>query len=368
MEFKLGNKNNAECKTIDTLCLTFKIVIPHKFSSILDNLYNNCNLETRKMLENRDKRSTKYYKSIPSVVAKALIKKYQSNKKLKKINRLVIPIIGEKGVVVKRVSETQVRIPALFKKESLEVPFPRPMVGHIRCVEFFKRNGNWFMSYSYNVLKEEYIEPTNCIGVDRNSVGNVVTVSSPEGVKFLGPDCSGLNKNWLRRRANLQKKGAKNALKKIKRKQTLRTKDINHKVSKELVNIAKEHRSAIVLEDLKGITKGKTKGYVTKSQWSFYQLETFIKYKAALHGVPVLYVSPRFTSQRCAKCGQLNKPSGKKYKCSCGYVAHRDANAAINIRMLGEEGLSSNRSGLIGDPLNRTVEVAMESESSGGAR
>ena len=52
----------------------------------------------------------------------------------------------------------------------------------------------------------------------------------------------------------------------------------------------------------------------------------------------------------------------------CGYVAHRDANASINIRKLGELGLSGNNSGPIDGPLNRIVDISTKSESSGDMR
>lgn len=359
-----------ESKLKNTMCLTNKIVIHHKFKPLLDVLYNNCIIETEKMLKNRNLSSSKYYKLIPCVVAKSLISKYQKNKKCKKVNKLVIPICGDKGKQVK-LTINGIRIPSLFKKEVLEIDLPKVIVGTIRHVEFFKRNSVWYMSYSYNVLKEEPIKTTTCVGVDRNSVGNVVTVAYGDKIKLIGPSAADINQNFKNRRRKLQKKGAKNALVKIKRKQSNRTKDINHKVSKEVVAIAKQHCSAIVLEDLKGISKKKSKvqGYVQKSQWSYFQLETFIKYKAALSGIPVIYISPRYTSQKCSKCGCLNKTSTKKYVCkACGHVAHRDANAAINIMRLGEETLSCNSVGHIDIPLNRTTNVVVESESSGGVR
>ena len=359
-----------EGKIEDTMCLTFKVILSHKFSPILEELYKNSLTEVKKMLQNRKESSSKYYKSIPCVVAKSLITKYQQNKKCKGIKSLTIPICGDKGKQVKIV-EGGVRIPAIFKKEVIPVPFPKKIFGNIRQVEFFKRKRKWFMSYSYDVLKEKPINTNACIGVDRNSVGNVATVAVANNIVFLGPSSAGLSKNFRNRRAKLQKKGAKDALKKIKRKQSNRTKEINHKVSKEIVNLAKLHCSAIALENLGQISKkGKAKRYVQKSQWSFYQLETFIKYKAALLGVPLIFVNPAYTSQGCSECGSINKTQGKKYMCkTCGYVAHRDANASINIRKLGEQGLSRNNSGLIDDPLNEIGSmVDLKLESSGDAR
>ena len=127
------------------------------------------------------------------------------------------------------------------------------------------------------------------------------------------------------------------------------------------MDYAATHRRAVALEDLSAVrTNGsKIRRYSEKNQWSFAQLAMFIEYKAALRGVPVLYVDPAYTSQRCSRCGHIQKPNGKRYFCaSCGHKEHRDANAAFNIGRLGAEvvrasggsGLSVPLSGSIGGP------------------
>lgn len=373
---KLGYKHNMVYEKEFTMCLTFKIVVPHEHVHILDDLYLKSRICVDKMLEDRTKKSSKYYKEIPCVLAKDLVSKYQRNKKLNQIKNLVLPVCGDKGRQVKIV-EGGIRVPAFFKKSVLPSSFPKPISGFIRHIEFFKRDGEWIMSYSYNtpILPEQKTQ--GFIGVDRNSVGNVAVCAdvTTGKVRKFGPDTAGITKNFRNRRAKLQKKGAKNVLVKIRRKQSRRIKDINHKVSRSIVDYAKLHSSAIVLENLKGISKkGKAKRYVQKSQWSFYQLETFIKYKASLLGVPIFYVNPAYTSQVCSRCGSINKPNGKHYKCSCGHFEHRDANAAFNISanawFLDEQpvGQSASIGRCIGNPLNQSIKKVVQLELSGGAR
>ena len=146
-------------------------------------------------------------------------------------------------------------------------------------------------------------------------------------------------------------------------------------MSRSIVDFADKHCSAIVLEDLGKISKkGKAKRYVQKSQWSFYQLETFIKYKATLLGIPIFYVNPAYTSQVCSRCGSVNSPNGKKYRCSCSHFDHRDSNAAFNISANGwffyEQTVGQSASAVrhIGGPLNRSSKNMVQLESSVGAR
>lgn len=293
------------------------------------------------MLTRRDLSSSKHYKDIPCVVAKSLIAKYQRNPKCKKITSLVIPICGDKGKQIK-LEEGIVRIPALFKKEKLQVFFPKPIVGFIRSVEFYKRNGDWYANFCYNTQIQANIEITGTVGVDRNSVGNIATLADPQTGKVLKLGISPApTKEVMRgRRKNLQKAGKKRLLRKIRRKQSRRMTYENHRVSKTIVNYAAKHCCAVIIEDLKGVLapKSKIKRYSQKNQWAFAQLETFLTYKCALRGIPIIKVDPAYTSQTCSRCGEIHKPNGKKYVClSCGHNDHRDANAAFVIAMRGQK-------------------------------
>ena len=357
---KLGDKNNMVNQIETTMCLTFKCVIPYTLTSRLEKLYSNALIVTKRMLDDRTKTSSKFYKEVPCVLAKSLVSKYQRNKKLKSIKKLVLPVCGDKGKQVK-IEQNGIRLPALFKKQVIPCVFPKPIIGFIRQVEFFKRNRVWYMSYAYNVVKDSDLDVDGCIGVDRNSVGNTATIANLETgkVRKLGISTAEVSKTFRNRRAKLQRQNKKRALCKLSKKQAQRTKDNNHKVSRSIVNYAKLHRKAIALEKLGKISKkGKAKRYVQKSQWPFYQLETFIRYKASLLGIPVIEINPRNTSKMCSKCGEINNPNGKSFVCKkCRHVEHRDTNAAFNIASLGNLALEQRRFsvGLNGNPLNLEV-------------
>jgi len=105
------------------------------------------------------------------------------------------------------------------------------------------------------------------------------------------------------------------------------------------VALAKRHDAGIRVEKLRGIRKSrqskpaKSDAGHNRDHWPFYQLETFIKYKAAWDSTLVEEIPAPYTSQTCHRCGRLNKRDRHAYYCeSCERKAHADANASQNIR------------------------------------
>jgi IS605 OrfB family transposase len=316
MPSKLSTQNDVHGQVENTVACTFKIKIPDTLAHRLNSLLLDVSPCVECMLRNRSESSSKYYPEIPCVVSKSLIAKYQRNRKCRSVSNLVIPICGDKERQIK-VEGVGVRTPALFQKEILPLTLFHPCVAdkdarHNISAEFFMRGGEWYGAFSYNTPAAAKFQPTGVVGVDRNSMGHVAT--------------------------KLQRQGKTRLLCKIKRKQSRRRKHENHIVSKAIVDYAATHRRAIVLENLEGIrAKGsKIRSYTERSQWSFFQLNQYIQYKAALRGVEVLYIGAAHTSQECSRCHSINKPAGKKYTCAnCGHNDHRDANAVFSIAQKG---------------------------------
>src|SRR4030042_2054825 len=362
MTAKLCAKDDVVTESVHTMARCIKFRVPDEFRHILDALYPKALETARAMIRNRHLSSSKDWKTVPCVVAKSLITKYQRNQRCRNIKNLVIPICGDKGKQVKLLARG-LPVPALFKKTIIPASFPWHVVGFIRQVEFFKRGNVWFMSTCVNTPCEEQMEIAGVVGVDRNSVGNVAVMADIQTGKVfkLGIDPAGTKRCFRGRRKNLQKENKNGLLVKVKRKQSRRMTYENHRASKTIVDYSALHCCAIALENLSTVrSKGsKIRRYSEKNQWAFAQLETFIKYKAALRGVPVLHIDPAYTSQMCSKCGNIHKPNGKRYECaSCGHTEHRDSNAAFNIGRLGAgvfsgtggSGLSGSLSGSIGGP------------------
>ena len=215
-------------------------------------------------------------------------------------------------------------------------------------VLYRKRSDTFFLAITVEAPEPTPDETSDYLGVDLG----VITLAATSDGEFLnhstGPKHAHINQvraRYSRFRTKLQKKGTTSA-KRLMHQRSGREKrfarDINHGLSKALVSTAKGTSRGIARQDLQGIReRARAKGTVRKRQrrvlhrWSFFQLRAFIAYKAALAGVPVVYVNPAYTSQTCSRCGhceKANRRSQAKFLCrSCGFSAHADLNAARNI-------------------------------------
>ena len=76
--------------------------------------------------------------------------------------------------------------------------------------------------------------------------------------------------------------------------------DLDHKISRKIVDYAGENDLKIVVEDLSGIRKRSKKGNGLKNvnrfvnSWSFYRLQQFIEYKAKERGIPYIKVNTQY--------------------------------------------------------------------------
>ena len=135
-------------------------------------------------------------------------------------------------------------------------------------------------------------------------------------------------------RSKLQSKGTRSSrrlLKKISGKEKRFMRGVNHKISKDIVDSFDGCK--IVMENLKGIRRtnlGRRMNYWI-SNWSFFQLQSFIQYKAERKGIEFVKVRPNYTSQICSKCGKLGSRSGCSFVCHCGFSLNADLNASLNL-------------------------------------
>jgi len=206
-------------------------------------------------------------------------------------------------------------------------------------VDLMRINGKFYLAAVCDIDEPELIKIKDVLGIDMGIV-NLATDST--GKNYSGKAIRRASMTFQHRRKNLQKKqtpSARRKLKKISGKQQRFQKDVNHRISKEIVADAKRTESAIALEDLGGIRSRVTARRHRRarlSNWGFFQLRAFLSYKAKREGVPIILVDPRYTSQQCPECGHIeraNRKTREDFLCvECGHAGPADTVAAQNIR------------------------------------
>lgn len=215
-------------------------------------------------------------------------------------------------------------------------------------VIYDERAKRFLLFLSFKIEAKE-CEGTEIVGIDRG-LYNIAALS--DGTIYTSKKHIGIKRKYQYLRFKLQQKGtrsAKRLLKKRSRREKRFMRDVNHCITKQLAS--RKDVSTYVLEDLTHIRtnteeKGKKKKNSWLSNWSFSEFQLFLTYKCWDNGIRVEYVDPRYTSQKCNKCGKVEKSNRQKgkYICSCGYSNHADINAALNIRdnyvssLQGEQG------------------------------
>lgn len=200
------------------------------------------------------------------------------------------------------------------------------------------RDGTFFLYCTLETPEPTPVEAEDYLGVDMGIVN--IAVDS-DGVVYSGEAVERNRRIFAHRRRNLQRRGTKSAkrkLKTIKRAQSRYQTDTNHVISKRVIAIAKGTGRGIAVEDLGGIrdrTTVRRRQRARHANWSFFQLRSFLEYKARAAGVPCVAVDPRGTSRTCPECGYVakaNRVSQARFVCGqCAFVGVADHVAARNI-------------------------------------
>lgn len=210
--------------------------------------------------------------------------------------------------------------------------------------------GKWFLHIGATKEIDEYNKENteHVVGIDRGLNFLLTTYDEKEKTHFVnGKDITHKRNKYAKLRQELQStntKSSKRKLKAINQRENRWMTDVNHQLSKALVDKYGKN-TVFVLEDLENINWQKSYGSSERnkkhSDWAFYQLEQFITYKAILAGSVVVKVSAQYTSQRCPKCGSIDKNNRNhklsEYHCkTCNYRSNDDRVGAMNIQELGK--------------------------------
>lgn len=274
---------------------------------------------------------------LKSAISNQILKKYSGSKTIKSIKSVKLTVPNQ-GIKVK---DNKVKITCL--KLELPIYFPQPFE-KINQIEVGK--GFAYISVSYKEPPTQ--TPTSVFGIDRNTKGHCLVAANPTTGKVLklGKPAQHIHLKYKHIRKKLQKKGKYSLVKRIKNRESRIVRNLNHHCSKKIVQECSEQQAGIVLEDLKDIretARSRKKQRYSLNSWSFYQLKQMIEYKAKKQGVPVFYVAPQYTSQRCSSCGHIERANRKEklFCCKeCRTVENADVNAGFNIAFAYNNGIS----------------------------
>jgi putative transposase len=225
------------------------------------------------------------------------------------------------------------------KKARPIATFPVEQIKRVRLV---KRADGYYVQFAVKAERTLPHEPTGKqVGIDvglkafyTDSEGN--TIANP---RYLRKAEKRLKR--LQRRKDRKKQGSKN------RKQAIKKLTKGYlKVQRQRQDFARKTARALIIshdmiayEDLK-IAHLVKNHHLAKSisdaSWGLFL--SWVRYYGQIAQVPVVAVSPRFTTQDCSGCGyRVQKSlSQRTHLCpSCGLILDRDWNAALNILLAG---------------------------------
>lgn len=195
------------------------------------------------------------------------------------------------------------------------------------------------LTLTFRIPKAEPVEG-RVLGVD---LGMHALYKDSEGGEYRYPQVQRVRRRYAYDRRTLQEKGTRSAHRRLKamgRREERFIRDVDHCAAKRLADTP--GIGVMAFEDLARIRRLARKGTRTGrcrrnmlNQWPFSQLQEFTSYKAAAKGIQVVMVDPAYTSQRCNRCGYVDKGNRDRarFDClNCGHSDDADHNAALNIR------------------------------------
>lgn len=228
-----------------------------------------------------------------------------------------------------------------------------PRVKKIKQAEICEEEGSYYACITCEVYPERQAATGQDIAFDP---GAKTLLTGYNGEKIISVDSNCLKKtakyfdhalDKIRSKIDCAKRGSKrhrrliNAKKRILKKRARRLKQINHCISKELIEMGYDSyyigdwSKKQTLADTGNKNANKRINRTIQNQLPVAKLVDYLTYKANLKSREVSKVNEARSTKTCSNCGHVGKklaPSTRAFKCKkCGYEAGRDENAAINL-------------------------------------
>jgi putative transposase len=239
----------------------------------------------------------------------------------------------------------------------VKVRLHRPMAGQVKTCPIKRDVNHWDVTCSCEVEDEPLPKSEEAVGIDVGLL-HFATLSTGETIENPRHSRKGLKRIKVlhqakdrKKRGSHRRKRAAIALAKVHRKVRNQRRDFQQQAARALVN----RFGLLVFEDLTIVTmsaapdpkpdpeqegnflpngaaaKAGLHTSILDAGWGHFQQLCVAKAESA--GRRVLFVDPRYTSQRCSQCGAIAKKdlSERWHSCPCGCEHDRDHHAAITI-------------------------------------
>lgn len=212
------------------------------------------------------------------------------------------------------------------------------------------REYKWHIVYENNVQPQENSH-VNVVSVDLGEIHPAVVGDEFESTIILCRERRHEVQGHAKRLASISQaisrkaKGSRRFKRLIRVKSKMKAKherivkDMAHKVSRAIVDVAIERQAnTIVFGDIRNIAKEVALGKKANqkiSGWNHGEIRRYVEYKAEELGIKVELINEAYSSQTCPNCNVKHKPKGRVYLCpSCKSAYHRDVVGQTNILSL----------------------------------
>ena len=354
-------KNGVYPKEKDILSYTLSGFVNDKFKTGNDLYSGNCSTTIRTVCTEFNNSKSDFIKGDRSIIS------YKSNQPLD-IHKKCIKVDYENGIFKVRLnllnrpafkrrnfSNTEISFKILVKDNSTKTILERCIDGiygiSASKLIYNQKKKQWFLNLSYSFEAKEIatLDKDKILGVDLGIALPICASVYGDLDRFTikGGEIEHFRKSIESRKRSLLQQGkvcgdgrighgihtrnkpAYNIEDKIARFRDT----ANHKYSRALIDYAVRNGcGTIQMENLKDITEEKDPFL---KNWTYFDLQQKIEYKAKEKGIKVVYIAPKYTSRRCSKCGHIDKDNRltqANFVClNCGYKENADYNASQNI-------------------------------------
>lgn len=311
----------------------------------------------------------KYFKNHKKDIfaGKTTIPSYESNQPIAIHNKsiafseekdklyLTLSLFSKEGKAIYGLNEQRCMFEIWHKCESSAAIVKRCLSGEYKvCVsqiQYNQKKRMWEFALSYRFDEEQNaVDKDKILGIDLGVAIPIVAAISSEQKRwfFNGNEIDAFRRKTEEIRRQMSRARIQAGDGSVGHGRNTRTKALdkighrianfrdtkNHAWAREIVDIAlKNGCGTIQMEDLSGITSGRQPRFL--KNWTYYDLQNKIKYKAETAGIDVVLIDPKYTSQRCSCCGYIsaeNRKTQAEFVCQeCGFELNADYNAARNI-------------------------------------